>query len=225
MQLPRIYMILNEMNRRLCQDLWDAFPGQWDRIAQMSILAYGQVHMANLAVAYSHSGQRRFRHPHRHFAQADLPRLRHAAAAQVRFHHQRHHPSPLADAGHPGLSKVLDEAIGTAWRRDPQRLEDLLPFAGRRRFREQFDKVKHANKERLARFVKSHQGAIIDPSTVFDTQAKRLHEYKRQLMNALGILMFYNLIVDHPEVQSRRAPICSAPRLRRDTTAPSSSSS
>src|SRR5699024_9676144 len=54
-QLPRIYMILSEMNRRLCQDLWDAFPGQWDRIAHMSILAYGQVHMANLAVAYSHS--------------------------------------------------------------------------------------------------------------------------------------------------------------------------
>ena len=54
-QLPRIYMILNEMNRRLCQDLWDAFPGQWDRIAHMSILAYGQVQMANLAVAYSHS--------------------------------------------------------------------------------------------------------------------------------------------------------------------------
>ena len=101
----------------------------------------------------------------------------------------------------PGLSKLLDEAIGTAWRRDPQRLSDLLPFADDAAFRERFDKVKHANKERLARFVKAHQGAIIDPDTIFDAQAKRLHEYKRQLMNALGILMFYNLIVDHPEVQ------------------------
>ena len=101
----------------------------------------------------------------------------------------------------PALAKLLDEAIGQAWRREPQRLSDLLPFADDAAFREQFDKVKHANKERLARFVRAHQGAIIDPDTIFDAQAKRLHEYKRQLMNALGILMFYNLIVDHPEVQ------------------------
>ena len=200
-QLPRIYMILNEMNRRLCQDLWDAFPGQWDRIAQMSILAYGQVHMANLAVAYSHSvnGVSAIH--------TDILRkqtFRDYAMLQPRkfvsITNGITHRRWLMQAN-PGLSKLLDEAIGTAWRRDPQRLEDLLPFADDAAFREQFDKVKHANKERLARFVKSHQGAIIDPSTVFDTQAKRLHEYKRQLMNALGILMFYNLIVDHPEVQ------------------------
>ena len=200
-QLPRIYMILNEMNRRLCQDLWDAFPGQWDRIAHMSILAYGQVQMANLAVAYSHSvnGVSAIH--------TDILRkqtFRDYAMLQPRkfvsITNGITHRRWLMQAN-PGLSKLLDEAIGTAWRRDPQRLSDLLPFADDAAFRERFDKVKHENKERLARFVKAHQGAIIDPDTIFDAQAKRLHEYKRQLMNALGILMFYNLIVDHPEVQ------------------------
>ena len=200
-QLPRIYMILNEMNRRLCQDLWDAFPGQWDRIAHMSILAYGQVQMANLAVAYSHSvnGVSAIH--------TDILRkqtFRDYAMLQPRkfvsITNGITHRRWLMQAN-PGLSKLLDEAIGTAWRRDPQRLSDLLPFADDAAFRERFDKVKHENKERLARFVKAHQGAIIDPDTIFDAQAKRLHEYKRQLMNALGILMFYNLIVDHPDVQ------------------------
>ena len=200
-QLPRIYMILNEMNRRLCQDLWDAFPGQWDRIAQMSILAYGQVHMANLAVAYSHSvnGVSAIH--------TDILRkqtFRDYAMLQPRkfvsITNGITHRRWLMQAN-PALAKLLDEAIGQAWRREPQRLSDLLPFADDAAFREQFDKVKHANKERLARFVRAHQGAIIDPDTIFDAQAKRLHEYKRQLMNALGILMFYNLIVDHPEVQ------------------------
>ena len=99
-QLPRIYMILSEMNRRLCQDLWDAFPGQWTASptcpSSPTGSADGQPGRGLFAL-----GQRRFRHPHRHSAQADLPRLRHAAAAQVRFHHQRHHPPPLADAGQP----------------------------------------------------------------------------------------------------------------------------
>ena len=139
-QLPRIYMILNEMNRRLCQDLWDAFPGQWDRIAHMSILAYGQVQMANLAVAYSHSvnGVSAIH--------TDILRkqtFRDYAMLQPRkfvsITNGITHRRWLMQAN-PGLSKLLDEAIGTAWRRDPQRLSDLLPFADDAAFRERFDK-------------------------------------------------------------------------------------
>ena len=133
-QLPRIYMILNEMNRRLCQDLWDAFPGQWDRIAQMSILAYGQVHMANLAVAYSHSvnGVSAIH--------TDILRkqtFRDYAMLQPRkfvsITNGITHRRWLMQAN-PGLSELLDEAIGTAWRRDPQRLEELDALCRRRRF-------------------------------------------------------------------------------------------
>ena len=122
-QLPRIYMILNEMNRRLCQDLWDAFPGQWDRIAHMSILAYGQVQMANLAVAYSHSvnGVSAIH--------TDILRkqtFRDYAMLQPRkfvsITNGITHRRWLRQAN-PGLSKLLDEAIGTAWRRDPEAVE------------------------------------------------------------------------------------------------------
>ena len=139
------------MNRRLCQDLWDAFPGQWDRIAQMCILAYGQVHMANLAVAFSHSvnGVSAIH--------TDILRkqtFRDYAMLQPRkfvsITNGITHRRWLMQAN-PGLSALLDEAIGQAWRREPQRLEDLMPFADDAAFREKFDKVKRQNKERLSR--------------------------------------------------------------------------
>ena len=198
-QLPRIYMILNELNRRLCQKLWDCFPGQWDRIAQMSILAYGQAHMANLAVAFSHSvnGVSAIhtdilrKQTFRDFAMLQPKKF-------VSITNGITHRRWLMQAN-PGLSALIDEGIGDAWRKDPERLEDLMPLKEDAAFREKFAKVKRENKEHLCRRVLSHQGILIDPATIFDTQAKRLHEYKRQLMNALGILMFYNMIVEHPE--------------------------
>ena len=199
--LPRIYQILQGLNEDFCQKLWQYYTGQWERIGGLAIISYGQIHMANLCCAYCYSvnGVSQL---HAEILKKQTFRDYYAMAPQkyTGITNGITHRRWLMQAN-PGLSKLLDEAIGTAWRRDPQRLEDLLPFADDAAFREQFDKVKHANKERLARFVKSHQGAIIDPDTIFDAQAKRLHEYKRQLMNALGILMFYNLIVDHPEVQ------------------------
>jgi len=200
-QLPRIHMILCEMNRRLCEKLWAKFPGQWDRIAQMSILAYGQAHMANLAVSSTHAvnGVSAIhtdilrRQTFRDYAALEPSKF---LSITNGITHRRW----LMQAN-PGLSALIDEAIGGLWRKSPERLEDLLPFREDAAFRDKFDAVKRQNKERLSRHVLSHQCALIDPGTIFDAQAKRLHEYKRQLINALGILMMYNQIDANPDAQ------------------------
>jgi len=96
----------------------------------------------------------------------------------------------------PELTDLIRESIGDAWIREPERLSELRPFADDAAFREKFAKIKLHNKERLAAMLRERQGAEVDPSFLFDVQAKRLHEYKRQLLNALHIMVLYNRIVN-----------------------------
>ena len=198
-QLPRIYMILQEMNRRLCARLWDAFPGQWDRIGHMAILGYGQVHMANLCVATTHS--------------VNGVSAIHTDILKKQTFHDYYLIDPKKFVSitngithrrwlmqcNPGLSSLIDEAIGDKWRKDMERIADLKPFADDPAFRQKFAEVKYNNKLRMADALYRHQGIEVNPDSIFDAQAKRLHEYKRQLMNALRILAIYNEIVDAPE--------------------------
>lgn len=196
--LPRIYMILSEINRRLCDKLWKVFPGQWDRIGSMAVLAYNQVHMANLCVAMSFSvnGVSQL---HGDILKSDTFRDYYRvmpekfSAITNGITHRR-----WLMACNPELSRLITEAIGPDWQKEPQRLDSLLPMAQDAAFLEQFAAIKRRNKERLCRFVKERQGISIDPSFMFDVQAKRLHEYKRQLLNALHILVLYNRIVADP---------------------------
>ena len=198
--LPRIYMILQEMNNRLCKRLWDVYTGQWDRIGRMAIIGYGQVHMANLCVSSTHmvNGVSQIhadilrRQTFRDYCMIDPS---HFIGITNGITHRRW----LMQAN-PQLKRLLEEAIGTAWHKQPERLRELMPFADDASFREQFSKVKQHNKQRLAEYLQRTQGAIIDPNSIFDAQAKRLHEYKRQLMNAIAILMLYNRIVDEPNL-------------------------
>ncbi len=198
-QLPRIYMILQEMNTRLCAKLWDAFPGQWDRIGHMAILAYNQVHMANLCVAYTHSVN-------------GVSAIHSDILKKQTFHdfymleprkflnvtngitHRRWLMQCNAE-----LSSLIDEAIGDGWRKDMSKIEALKPFADDPAFQDKFAEIKFHNKLRLSSHVYRHQGLEMNPESIFDAQAKRLHEYKRQLMNALGIMMLYNDIDEHPD--------------------------
>ncbi|MGI6240182.1 MAG: glycogen/starch/alpha-glucan family phosphorylase, partial [Christensenellales bacterium] len=198
-QLPRIYMILEEMNRRLCAQLWEVYPGQWERIGHMAVLAYGQAHMANLAVAYSASvnGVSKIhtdiikKQTFRDFYVMKPARFQSITNGIT---HRR-----WLIQSNPALSGLIDEAIGDAWRKEPARLSTLAPFADDAAFREQFDRVKRTNKLLLVERMQRLQGIALDPDSIFDTQAKRLHEYKRQLMNALRILMLYNRIDDNPD--------------------------
>ena len=190
--LPRIYSIMQELNRRLCQKLFDAFPGQWDRIGHMAILAYDQAHMANLCVAYSHAvnGVSQLHGDilkHTTFADyyAIMPEKFYAITNGIT-------PRRWLMLANPTLSDLLDESIGQGWRKDLNELEKLLPFADDAAFVEKFAAVKKANKERFSRWIYRHQGLELDPTMMFDVQVKRLHEYKRQLMNALSILAIYD---------------------------------
>ena len=196
--LPRIYMILEELNRRLCDRLWNVYTGQWERIGRMAIIGYGSVHMANLCVAMSHTvnGVSQIhadilrRATFHDYYLIDPPRF---LGITNGITHRRW----LMQAN-PGLTRLIDEAIGVAWKKDPARMIELMPFAEDAAFREQFARVKRENKLRLAEHLKRSQGLTLNPDTIFDAQAKRLHEYKRQLMNALHILMLYNRIVEDP---------------------------
>ena len=196
--LPRIYMILQEINRRVCDRLWKYYGGQWERIGHMAVTAYDRVWMANLCVAMTnkvngvsqiHAGILK-RSTFRDYCNIEPTKF---LGITNGITHRR-----WLMLANPGLSGLIDEAIGDGWRKEPQRLEELYPFAEDRAFRREFDKVKQRNKERFARYIKFHQGAIVKPGSLFDVQAKRLHEYKRQLMNALCILILYNRICDNP---------------------------
>lgn len=196
--LPRIYQILVEMNKRLCARLWNFFPGEAERVGRMAIIAYGYIHMANLCVAMT-------------FSTNGVSQLHGDILKQETFHdfylvmpekfsaitngitHRR-----WLMACNPQLTKLICDTIGTDWIKDPELLHDLAPYADDAAFREEFAKIKHSNKERLATFLKEHQGAIVDPDFIFDAQSKRLHEYKRQMLNALHILVLYNRIVNDP---------------------------
>ena len=197
--LPRIYMILQEMNRRLCEKLWKSYPGQWERIGHMAILGYNQAHMANLCVAYAHS--------------VNGVSAIHTDILKKQTFHDFYILEPQKFVSitngithrrwliqcNPGLSSLIDEAIGDGWRKDMDQLIRLKSFADDAAFREKFAKIKAENKLRLAEHVRRQQGIEMNPDSLFDAQAKRLHEYKRQLMNALGILMRYNEIAANPD--------------------------
>ncbi len=197
--LPRIYSILQELNRRLCADLFKKYPGEWDRIANMAILSYDQVQMANLCIAMSHSvngvsqlhGEILKRDTFRDYAKLYPKRF----SAITNGITQRR----WLMLSNPGLSSLLDDSIGNAWRKDPMLLKNLLAMRDDAAFQTQFDRVKRDNKVRFAQWLKERQGTILDPDTIFDVQAKRLHEYKRQLLNALHILVLYNRICDEPD--------------------------
>lgn len=196
--LPRIYQILVEMNKRLCARLWNFFPGEAERVGRMAIIAYGYIHMANLCVAMT-------------FSTNGVSKLHGDILKQETFHdfylvmpekfsaitngitHRR-----WLMACNPALTKLICDTIGTDWVKDPELLHDLAPYADDAAFREQFEKIKHNNKVRLSNFLKEHQDAIVDPNFIFDAQSKRLHEYKRQMLNALHILVLYNRIVNDP---------------------------
>jgi len=199
LQLPRIYQILVEMNRRLCAALWHRFSGQWERIGGLAILAYQQVHMANLAVygCFSTNGVSKLhgeilkRDTFRDFYQMMPDRF---SAITNGITHRR-----WLILANPALTELIEDTIGTEWRREPERLRELLPMRSDAAFAERFAQVKRQNKERFVRWIQHTQELKIDPEFLFDVQAKRLHEYKRQLLNALHILLLYNRIVDDPD--------------------------
>ena len=194
--LPRIYQIICEMNRRFCERLWNYFPGDWDRIARMAIISYDNVQMANMCVAMSYSvnGVSQLHGDilkEETFHDFNLVMPEKFSAITNGITHRR-----WLISCNPELTDLICSAIGDAWIKEPERLSELRPFAEDAAFRDKFAAIKGHNKERLAAMLKDRQDVKVNPDFLFDVQAKRLHEYKRQLLNALHIMVLYNRIVN-----------------------------
>ncbi len=198
MKLPRIFMIVNEINRRFTADLWNLYPGDWDRISRMAIVAYNQVRMANLSVVGSHTvnGVSQLHSDilkktiFKDFYKMTPWKFTNVTNGVV---HRR-----WLNYANPGLCKLLDELIGTAYREDASELIKLEAFKDDASVLKQIEDIKHYNKETFAYYVYQKTGKRLDPTSIFDVQIKRMHEYKRQLLNVLKIISLYNEIIENP---------------------------
>ncbi len=194
--LPRIYMILQEINRRECAALAEHYHNGTDpRIAKMAVTAYDMVHMANLCVSMSYSvngvsqlhGQILKQNTFHDFYELKPDKF---CAITNGITHRR-----WLVHSNPELAALITDTLGEGWIREPERLRELLPFRDDAAFRDKIDAIKRNNKLRFNEFLQRHQKMSVDTQSMFDVQAKRLHEYKRQLLNALHIMVLYNRIV------------------------------
>ena len=199
LKLPRIYAIIKEINRRFCADAWEAFMGDWDKIGRMSILNKGSVRMANLSVIGSHTVN-------------GVSRLHSEILKETVFEdYNDMYPERFTNVtngiahrkwlcySNPRLASLLDETIGPEYRADAAQLSKFANFANDSSVLARLDEIKKANKVDFANYIKKTKGITIDPNTVFDVQAKRLHEYKRQLLNALNVINLYVKLKENPD--------------------------
>ncbi len=196
--LPRIYEIIHEINERFCAELWKRYPGEWDRIAAMAVIADGFVKMAHLAVAGSHSVNG-VAELHSRILQDDLLHLFYQHTPQ-KFNNKTNgitHRRWLLSAN-PGLAGLITDTIGPAWLQRPTELERLLPFAASTAFQQKLTAVKQDRKEALAKFIFDNYHITLDTHSLFDVQVKRIHAYKRQLLNALRIMELYQRLKADP---------------------------
>ena len=198
MKLPRIFMIVNEINRRFTADLWNLYPGDWDRISRMSIVAYNQVRMANLSVVASHTVN-------------GVSKL-HSDILKKTIFHDFYKMTPYKftnvtngvvhrrwlNYSNPKLASLLDELIGPEFRENGLALSALEQYKDDKAVLEKIAAIKQSNKETFAHFAFARTGKRIDTSSIFDVQIKRMHEYKRQLLNVLKIISLYNEIMENP---------------------------
>lgn len=198
--LPRIYMIIHELNERFCGTLWQKYPGDWDRIAKMAIIGDGRVRMAHLAIAGSYSVNGVAKVHTEIIKQREMKPF--YEAFPEKFNNKTNgitHRRWLLRAN-PALANLITETIGPGWIHMPGALHTLKPYAEDASFREQIEKIKGANKRELAKEIQVNSQVKVDDSFIFDVQAKRIHAYKRQIMNALHILDLYNRLLDDPNL-------------------------
>ena len=200
--LPRVYQIIQEIDRRFILKIKAQYPGDEGKIRRMSILRDGQVRMAHLAIVsgYSVNGVARLhteilKHQElKDFYQMMPEKFNNKTNGITQRRFLMHGNYLLAD--------WVTEKIGTkGWITDLSLMEKLKPFADDPEALEEFRQIKFKNKERLAAYIKKHNGVDVDPRSIFDVQVKRLHEYKRQLLNILHVMYLYNEIKAHPEMK------------------------
>ena len=202
--LPRHLEIIHEINRRLLHEVRTRFPGDEERVARISLVEEGpprQIRMANLAIVGSHSTNGVAAIHSRLLRTMTVKEL--AEMFPERFNNKTNGVTPrrwllLAN---PALAITIAEAIGDGWITDLGQLSKLRPLAGDAGFRESFRNAKREAKSHFARWLKTTSGQVVDPDTIYDCQVKRIHEYKRQLLNALRIVVLYNRLRENPDLE------------------------
>ena len=203
--LPRIYMIVHEINERFCNMLWERFPGDWERVGRMAIEGNGEVRMAFLAIVGSHSinGVAKI---HSEILKSELFKDFYEIYPE-RFLNVTNGVTQRRwlQKANPELSALITGAIGPVWQAEPLKLS-LLDTKGMTKdpaFLAELARIKRANKVRLAQIIKAGRGVDVDPDSIFDVQVKRFHAYKRQLLMALHVLALYHEILDDPNIDVR----------------------
>lgn len=199
-RLPRIYQIVEEINRRFCQQMHELGVDGW-KIGRMAIINDGIVKMANLAVIASHSvnGVSKLHSEilkdsvFNDFYTVTPEKFKNVTNGIA---HRR-----WLNQSNPGLATLITELIGDEFITDANALEGLMAYKNDAAVLEKLAKIKKANKERMAKYIKENNGIVVDTDSIFDVQVKRLHEYKRQLMNALHIYSTYIWLRDNPNAE------------------------
>ncbi len=197
-RLPRIYMILKEINQRFCADMWNKFPGDWDKIERMSIFSHSQVRMANLSVIASHHVNG--------VSSLHSEIIKNSIFKDFNDVYPEKFTNVTNGIAHrrwlcqsnPELTALLSDCIGDGFVLDASKLSEFKKFENDEMVLKRLNEIKMHNKQTFCEYAKKKQGVIIDPNSQFDVQAKRMHEYKRQLMNALYIISLYNELKENP---------------------------
>ena len=199
--LPRIYQIVEEINRRFILEIEKKYPGNQEKVRKMAIVYDGQVKMAHLAIAagYSVNGVARLhteilknqelKDYYEMFPQKFNNKTNGITQRRFLMH------------GNPLLADWVSNKIGEDWITNLKHLKKLEIYADDKKAQQEFMQIKYQNKLRLAEYIQKHNGVEVDPRSIFDVQVKRLHEYKRQLLNILHVMYLYNQLKEHPEME------------------------
>ena len=198
--LPRIYQIVEEINRRFVGQVKKLYPGNQDKIAKMAIIYDGQVKMANLAIVagFSVNGVAALhteileKQELKDFYEMMPEKFNNKTNGITQRRFLLH--------GNPLLADWVTRKIGDEWITDLSQIKKLAVYADDELSRQEFMQIKYQNKLRLAAYIKEHNGVDVDPRSIFDVQVKRLHEYKRQLLNIIHVMYLYNQIKAHPDM-------------------------
>ncbi|MBO4356477.1 MAG: glycogen/starch/alpha-glucan phosphorylase [Clostridia bacterium] len=198
--IPRQHQIICEINRRFCQDLWNKYPGDWERITNMSLISNNRVKMANLSVVGSHTVN-------------GVSALHSEILKKTVFSNfYKYTPEKFTNVtngiahrrwlcySNPGLSSLLDQTIGPDYRKEPEKLAGFEKYADDASVLDRIGEIKRENKVRFSDWYYKKYNVLIDPDSVFDVHAKRLHEYKRQMLNVLRIITFYQRLKENPNL-------------------------
>ncbi|MDE7063713.1 MAG: glycogen/starch/alpha-glucan phosphorylase [Lachnospiraceae bacterium] len=199
--LPRIYQIVEEINRRFVLDIQKEFPGDHGKIERMAIIYDGQVKMAHLAICagYSVNGVARLhteilkKQELRDFYEMFPQKFNNKTNGITQRRFLMH--------GDPLLADWISRYIGNDWITDLSRIKRMEYYADDEKAQQEFLNIKYQNKLRLAEYIQKHNGIEVNPRSIFDVQVKRLHEYKRQLLNILHVMYLYNMLKEHPDME------------------------